>query len=97
MNHHEWIPSEPQAEHLVIICREVAPKTGEVAVYEIQAPVTDSLISRLSIRSKMNMGLKYYAAPRGRWEKWKKDYEEVLQRKQITVEDLRLIGGIVEI
>jgi len=90
---------EPQEKTgLAIICREEDAKTGRIAVYEIQAPVTDSLLAKLSVRSRMNMELKYYAVPRVRWEsKWGEDYKEVLQRKELTPEALRLIGGIVEI
>jgi hypothetical protein len=84
---------------LAIICREVDPKTGRIAVYEIKAePVDDQLLTMLSIRSRINMELRYFATPRVRWEgKWGKDYEAILKRKEVTPEALRLIGGIVEI
>ena len=84
---------------LAIICREVDPRTGRIAVYEIKAePVDDRLIARLGIRSRYNPELRYFATPRVRWEgKWGKDYETVLKRKKVTPEALRLIGGIVEI
>ena len=91
--------SEPQEKiGFAIICREEDAKTGRIAVYEIQAPVTDSLLAKLSVRSRINMKLRYFAVPRVRWEsRWGEDYKEVLQRKKLTPEALRLIGGIVEI
>lgn len=84
---------------LAIVCREVEPNTGRIAVYEIKAePVDDRLLTNLSIRSRYNPELRYFATPRVRWEgKWRKDYETILKRKKVTPEALRLIGGIVEI
>ena len=83
---------------LAIICREVDWRTGEIAIYEIKSPATDQLLTKLNIRSRINMELRYFATPRIRWEgKWGKDYRAILKRKEVTPEALKLIGGIVEI
>ena len=86
-------------EALAVICREVDRSTGNIAVYEIKAEKVDNrLLTVLSIRSRVNPELRYFATARVRWEGvWRKDYETVLKRKKVTPEALKLIGGIVEI
>jgi hypothetical protein len=85
-------------EALAVICREIDRSTGNIAVYEIQAEVDNRLLTVLSIRSRINPELRYFATARVRWEGiWRKDYEAILKRKKVTPEALKLIGGIVEI
>ena len=85
-------------DYLAIICRETNPRTGEIAVYEIKTTVDDRLIGILKIRARTNAELRYFAVPRVRWEsKYGEDYRYVLGKTEVTQEDLKLIGGIVEI
>lgn len=84
---------------IVVICREVNRRTGEVTVYEGKTGiVNDQLIAKLSIRSRYNPELRYFVTPRIRWEsKWGDDYKAILNRREVTPEAIKLIGGILKI
>ena len=52
---------------LKIICREIDKNTGRIAVYPMDTKVTNALIFRLGLRSRMNPELKYYAVELCYW------------------------------
>ena len=41
------------ANEMVCICREVDKNSGKIAVYPINAPVTDELLHKLSLRARL--------------------------------------------
>jgi len=83
---------------MVVICREVCKRTGEVAVYEIKQPVDDRLLTVLSIRAQFNPELRYFAVMRCRWESSWQDYiVSALEHGELNDDDIAVIGGIVEL
>lgn len=83
---------------MVALCREVCKRNGKVAVYEIKEPVTNDLLAMLTLRCMINPELRYFITPRVRWNGvWHDDYYRLLKRKSVTDEDLKRMGGIVEI
>ncbi len=79
-----------------VICREVDKDTGKIAVYPIEAEVTDTLIFKLGIRSRVNPELKYYAVTLCRWLQYGEEIKSILHSKNPTPK-IRRYGGIVEI
>ena len=49
---------------MIIICREVDKNTGKIAVYPLDAEVTDRVLFVLGLRAKLNPELTYYATTR---------------------------------
>ena len=66
---------------LKVICREVDKDTGKIAVYPIEAEVTDTLIFKLGIRSRVNPELKYYAVTLCRWLQYGEEIKSILHSK----------------
>ena len=81
---------------LKVICREVDKDTGKIAVYPIEAEVTDTLIFKLGIRSRINPELKYYAVTLCLWLQYGEEIKSILHSKNPTPK-IRRYGGIVEI
>lgn len=85
-------------EQMVVLCREVCPLTGKIAVYEIKKTVTNELIIELTLRARLNQELRYFVTLRVRWDGiWHDDYYRMLKRRNLTDEDLERMGGIVEL
>lgn len=83
---------------MVVICREVSKSSGRIAVYALDAEVTDELLFKLKMRAVFNPELRYFATTRARRVGiWRKDIEATLKRKAVTPEALNRLGGIVEI
>ena len=81
---------------LKVICREVDKDTGKIAVYPIEAEVTDTLIFKLGIRSRVNPELKYYAVTLCRWLQNNEKIKSILRSKNPDAK-VRKDGGIFEI
>ena len=81
---------------LKVICREVDKDTGKIAVYPIEAEVTDTLIFRLGLRSRMNPELKYYAVELCYWLQNNEKIKSILRSKNPDAK-VRKDGGIFEI
>ena len=45
---------------MICLCREIDKETGEIAVYSINAEVTDRLLCMLNIRQRANPELRYF-------------------------------------
>ena len=85
-------------KYMVVLCREVNLRSGAVAVYEIKAEVTDAMLGKLRLRAKLNPELRYFVTMRCRWEGvWHDDYYRLLKRRNLTEDDLKRMGGIVEV
>lgn len=82
-----------------VICREVSKSTGEIAVYPIEAEVTEQLLFCLQIRARVNPELRYFVTARVRWEneRLRESIERLLRRKDVTPRSLDALGGIVEL
>lgn len=81
---------------LKIICREVDKNTGRIAVYPIEAKVTNALIFRLGLRSRMNPELKYYAVELCYWLQNNEKIKSILRSKNPDAK-VKKDGGIFEI
>lgn len=71
---------------MVAFCREVNRITGEVAVYKIDAEVTDHLIQCLSLRSRFNPELRYGITMVPSFEKYRNDMEDIDVMEQLADE-----------
>lgn len=81
---------------LKIICREVDKNTGRIAVYPIDTKVTDELIFKLRLRSRMNPELKYYAVELCYWLQNNEKIKSILRSKNPDAK-VRKDGGAFEI
>lgn len=81
---------------LKVICREVDKNTGRIAVYPIETEVTDALVFKFSLRSRMNPELKYYAVTLCRWLQYGEEIKSILRSKNPDAK-VRKDGGIFEI
>lgn len=81
---------------LKIICREIDKNTGRIAVYPMDTKVTNALIFRLGLRSRMNPELKYYAVELCYWLQNNEKIKSILRSKNPDAK-VRKDGGIVEI
>ena len=81
---------------LKIICREVDKNTGRIAVYPIETEVNNALIFRLSLRSRMNPELKYYAVELYYWLQNNEKIKSILRSKSPDAK-VRKDRGIFEI
>lgn len=80
---------------MMIICREVDKETGKIAVYPIEAEVTDQLIFNLGIRARINPELQYYATTKAHFAGLEDVILAVLKRKRLTETDIARVGGLV--
>lgn len=84
--------------NLTIICKEVDKTSGKVAVYEIKAPVTDSLIVKLSLRSRLNPELRYFVIHTVKWDECHDEIVKLLSSKSSLLDRrIELYGGIFSI
>jgi hypothetical protein len=45
---------------MIVVCREINRETGEITAYKIDVNITDALLFKLGIRSRVNPELKYF-------------------------------------
>lgn len=85
-------------DYMIVLCREVSVRTGQISVYEVHEKTTDELLAKLRIRAKLNPELRYFTTLRVRWEGvWHDDYYRLLKKKEVTDASLQMMGGIVEL
>lgn len=83
---------------LVMLCREVNKRTGEIMVYEINMPVTDRNLSNMKLRVRLNPELRCFVTERRLWEgAEKKDIYRLLKRRTLTEDSINRFRGIAEL
>lgn len=82
---------------MMTICREVDRFTGKIAVYPIEAEVTESLIFKLGIRARLNPESQYYVTTKAHYEGFGDTITEVLKRRTVTPAAIARVGGIVQL
>lgn len=71
-------------KELICLCREIDKETGEIAVYSINAEVTDRLLFMLGIRQRANPELRYFVTLRANFDANEETILKQLHRKQVT-------------
>jgi hypothetical protein len=71
-------------KELICLCRETDKATGEIAVYSINAEVTDRLLFMLGIRQRANPELRYFVTLRENFDANEETILKQLRRKQVT-------------
>ena len=71
-------------EKMICLCREINKETGEIAVYPIEAEVTDQLLFALGIRQRANPELRYFVTLRANFDANEETILNQLHRKQVT-------------
>ena len=85
-------------DDLIMLCREVNKRTGEIMVYEINMPVTDRNLNNMKIRARLNPELRYFVTERRLWEGTeKKDIYRLLKRRTLTEDSINRFRGIAEL
>ena len=84
-------------EEMIIICREVDRNTGKIAVYPLDAEVTDRLLFVLGLRARLNPELTYYATTKARYADFAGIITGTLKRRNVTPAAVARIGGVVPI
>ncbi len=82
---------------MMVICREVDRATGKIAVYQIEAEVTERLILRLRIRARLNPELQYFVTTKAHYEGFGDTITAVLKRRTVTPAAIARVGGIVRL
>ena len=82
---------------MIIICREVDKNTWKIAVYPLDAEVTDRLLFVLGLRAKLNPELTYYATTKAHYEGFADIITGTLKQRNVTPAAVARIGGIVQI
>lgn len=72
------------AEGLICLCREIDKVTGEIAIYPLNAEVTERLLLELRFRQRLNPELQYFVALRSNLDANEETIFKQLHRKQIT-------------
>ena len=82
---------------MIIICREVDKNTGKIAVYPLDAEVTDRLLFVLGLRAKLNPELTYYATTKAHSEGFADFITGTVKQRYVSRAAVARIGGIVQI
>lgn len=69
---------------MICLCREIDKETGEIAVYSINAEVTDRLLFMLGIRQRVNPELRYFVTLRANFDANEETILKQLHRKKVT-------------
>lgn len=62
---------------LVIFCRETCRRTGQIAVYKIDASINDEMVNYLGFRSRYNPELQYAVTSTDTFEKNREKMEDI--------------------
>ena len=85
-------------DDLIMLCREVNKRTGEIAVYEINMPVTDRTLGNMKIRVRLNPELRCFVTERRLWEGDEKaGIYRLLKRRTLDEDAIERVRGIVEL
>ena len=82
---------------MLVLCREVDKTTGRVAVYPINAEVTDQLLFSLGIRQRCNPELRYFVTTKAHYKGFEDVIVSVLKRRALTDEAIKRAGGLVPV
>lgn len=82
---------------MLVLCREVDKATGRVAVYPINAEVTDQLLFSLGIRQRCNPELRYFVTTKAHYKGFEDVIVSVLKRRTPTDEAIKRAGGLVPV
>ena len=69
---------------MICLCREINKETGEIAVYSINAEVTECLLFMLNIRQRVNPELRYFVTLRENFDANEEMILKQLLRKKVT-------------
>lgn len=81
----------------IILCWEVDKNSGSVAVYPIKVEVTDIVLIKLSIRSRMNPELEYYVMLAEKWDNRADEIRKLLYRRTVNWKAVKHYADIVKI
>ena len=84
-------------QELIVLCREVNIETGAITVYIIDKPVTEDLLFKLWLRSRVNPDLRYFCVLKSRWEEDCAEYEDLLRSGYVYHRSMEALGGIAEL
>lgn len=82
---------------MLVLCREIDRKTGRVAVYPINAEVTDRLLFSLGIRQRLNPELRYFVTTKAHYKGFEDVIVGVLKRRALTDDAIKRAGGLVPV
>ena len=82
---------------MIAICRDVDRNTGNRAVYKVDGELTNELLFQLKMRARTNPELRYFATSEAHYRGFGDIINAVLKRKSVTDDDIKRIGGIVEL
>lgn len=82
---------------MVIICREVNRTKGETCSYVLNIEVTHSTLSNLSIRSRYNPELSYFATTRTHFDDNKEAIIYALGQPKISQDKISEIGNLIQL
>lgn len=90
---------ENERSGIAIVCREISKDTGEIAAYLCKKDVADQDLFLVSIRSRANPELSYYAIPTCLAENPKRLEEilSLLKRRRLTERAIKSYGGLVKL
>lgn len=80
---------------MICLCREIDKETGEIAVYSINAEVTDRLLCMLNIRQWANPELRYFVTLRENFDENEEMILKRLRQKKVTdrlLTDLNIVA-----
>jgi hypothetical protein len=80
---------------MICLCREIDKETGEIAVYSINAEVTDRLLVMLNIRQRANPELRYFVTLRENCDENEEMILKRLRQKKVTdrlLTDLNIVA-----
>lgn len=80
---------------MICLCREIDKETGEIAVYSINADVTDRLLCMLNIRQRANPELRYFVTLRENFDENEEMILKRLRQKKVTdrlLTDLNIVA-----
>lgn len=82
---------------MLVLCREVDKATGRVAVYPINAEVTEQLLFSLGIRQRCNPELRYFVTTKAHYKGFEDVIVRALKRHTLTDEAIKRAGGLVPV
>lgn len=82
---------------MLVLCREVDKEMGRIAVYPINAEVTDQLLFTLGIRQRLNPELRYFVTTKAHYKGFEDVIVSVLKRRALTDEAIKCAGGLVPV
>lgn len=82
---------------MLVLCREVDKATGRIAVYPINAEVTDQLLFTLGIRQRLNPELRYFVTTKANYTAIGEMMLETIKERWFPDEALLRVCGAMTI